>query len=137
DVLPSVGNYAQVGEQTHGANRLLFASTGRRVKWNPALPDWVRLPRTQAVWRDFHGQRKSKYVSSNGGSCEAVYGRNRKVVTDPFGMASYNYCGRSNALGCTICDVSPYIVLGNTLDDQDTILDRIMVPIKNRSANDE
>ncbi|UWD92022.1 HNH endonuclease [Ralstonia pseudosolanacearum] len=38
DVLPSVGNYAQVGEQTHGANRLLFASTGPRVKWNPALP---------------------------------------------------------------------------------------------------
>ncbi|WP_247362789.1 hypothetical protein, partial [Ralstonia pseudosolanacearum] len=29
---------AQVGEQTHGANRLLFASTGPRVKWNPALP---------------------------------------------------------------------------------------------------
>ncbi len=95
-------------------------------------PDWVHLPPSQSVWHDFWGQHNSKYVSSNGGHCEAVYGQNGKVVTDPSNMASYNYYGPSNALGHTIYDVLPYLVLGNTHDDRTTLLDRLMAPITNR-----
>lgn len=100
---------------------------------DPAL--WDQLPASQAIWHNVGGAHNRKFVTKNGGHCEAVFDSAGHAVTDPRNMASYNYYGPSGLIdgaGHALYDVLPYLVLGNSPDDPTNIVRRLIAPITNR-----
>ncbi|WNG19043.1 kelch repeat-containing protein [Cystobacter fuscus] len=98
----------------NSANRTPPRDVARKQGWTSTGHYYHR-------WGDCDNDKNEKFVSPNGGHCEAVYDKNGQVVTDPLNMGTYNYGDQSagfwgNAEHLAL-DVVPYYILGNTPGD--------------------
>lgn len=102
---------------------------------------WRKLSDKDSSMHQFHtedGVKNSKWVSPSGHR-EVVFtgkGENQHITTDPRDMGTYNiFDPKKYPLGHVTFDVLPYVVLGNNMDDNTTMYDRIVDSVKNYMAN--
>ncbi|EPX64445.1 hypothetical protein D187_005579 [Cystobacter fuscus DSM 2262] len=90
---------------------------------------WEKMSDLKSIYHR-HGkgnEHNEKYVSPDG-MCEAVYKPDGQLVTDPANLGTYNYSSQLTfwgSVGHGIVDVVPYVLLGNSLQDNTPIWYRL------------
>lgn len=102
---------------------------------------WRKLSDKDSSMHQFHiedGVKNSKWVSPSGHR-EVVFtgkGENQHITTDPRDQGTYNFFDpKKYPLGHAVFDVMPYVVLGNSMDDNTTMVSRITDSVKNFMDN--
>lgn len=102
---------------------------------------WRKLSDADSSMHQFHtedGVKNSKWVSPDGHR-EVVFtgkGEKQHITSDPRDQGTYNiFDPKKHPLGHATFDVLPYVVLGNSMDDNTTIYTRVSESVKNYMNN--
>ena len=133
------------GRRTSMRNTVMGITSGHylRNKLNKDLPQndadakekgWIKLSDKKSAMHQNHtedGVKNSKWVSPDGHR-EVVFtgkGENQHITTDPRDVGTYNFANpNKNPIGHTVFDVIPYVLIGNSANDNSSFVDRLLKP---------
>ena len=88
------------------------------------LAEWELLSRYETTTHENLDTDRLKYVSSDDQKRERVYDRQGYLITSPEDMGTYNFAGPHTPMAHFRLDVIPWLLYGNTPDDNTTLWTR-------------